>query len=71
MNYDPYNGPYSAGIPMGLGIALAGNLTAMNRFSNLSQSAREELYARVHGIESPEEMRNFVDEFGKTGIGLM
>ncbi len=66
-----YNDYMNGGMPMGLGMALAMNTVAMNRFSNLSQREREELFARTHGIESPEEMRAFVDEFGQNGLASM
>ncbi len=66
-----YQNLYNDGLPMGFGMALAANMLAYDRFSALSQREREELIARTHGIESPEEMRNFVAEFGKNGLGIM
>ncbi len=65
-----YNELYNDGLPLGFGVVLASNIAAMNRFSSLSQREREELIARTHGITSPEEMRNFVAEFGKSGLGI-
>lgn len=58
-----YNNLYNDGMPMGLGMALAANMMAYNKFSNLSERERRELMNRTHGIESPEEMREFVEKF--------
>ena len=66
-----YNELYNDGLPLGFGMVLASNVVAMNRFSNLSQREREELIARTHGLQSHEEMQNFVAEFGKNGLGIM
>ncbi len=66
-----YNELYNDGLPLGFGMVLASNVAAMNRFSSLSQRQREELFARVHGVKSPEEMQYLVSEFGKNGLGIM
>ena len=48
-------------IPMGLGMALAQNLDAMNRFASLSEEKRRAVIAHTHEIRSKEEMRAYVD----------
>lgn len=47
-------------IPLGLGMALAQNLPAMNRFASLSSSEQQAVIARTHVIRSKAEMRDFV-----------
>jgi len=49
------------GIPLGLGMALAQNIRAMEIFSNLGEAERQGIIDRTHGIGSKEEMREFVD----------
>jgi uncharacterized protein YdeI (YjbR/CyaY-like superfamily) len=51
------NGPE---IPLGLGMALAQNRAAMNRFAALPASEQQALIKRTHGIRSKEEMQAFV-----------
>ena len=51
------NGPE---IPLGLGMALAQNRAAMNRFAALPASEQAALIERTHGIRSKEEMQSFV-----------
>lgn len=48
-------------IPMGLGMALAQNLNAMNRFASLPEEKRREIIAHTHEIQSKKEMRAYVD----------
>lgn len=47
-------------MPMGLGMALAQNLDAMNYFSALPPEARRQIIGRTHSIQSKEEMQSFV-----------
>lgn len=47
-------------IPMGLGMALAQNLGAMNYFAALSGEAKQRVIDRTHAIQSKEEMQAFV-----------
>ena len=49
------------GIPMGLGIALAQNLKAMNCFSSLSDEDKKDIINGTHRINSKDEMRRYVD----------
>lgn len=66
-----YNELYNDGLPLGFGMVLASNAVAMNRFSALNQRQREELFARAHGVRSPEEMQSLVADFGKNGLGIL
>ncbi|MBC8584754.1 hypothetical protein [Youxingia wuxianensis] len=54
------NGPE---IPMGLGMALAENLPAMEYFSSLSPRQQQEIIHKTHQISSKEEMQQFVAGF--------
>jgi hypothetical protein len=47
-------------IPMGLGMALAQNLPAMNRFASMSKAEQQAIIARTHSIGSKEEMQAYV-----------
>lgn len=53
-------------VPMGLGMALAQNIDAMNYFSALSEQDRQGIIDRTHAIESKEEMQAFVNSLVKT-----
>ena len=55
---------YNDGMPLGFDAALASNIAAQERFSNLSDKERAELIARAHGLKSSGEMRTFVEKFG-------
>lgn len=48
-------------IPEGLSMALAQNIYAMQYFSALPEDRRRELINCTAGIESKEEMRDFVN----------
>jgi len=52
-------------IPIGLGMALAKDLNAMNYFASLDSSGRQKIIDQTHSIESKEEMQDFVSRFGK------
>ncbi len=47
-------------IPMGLGMALAQNLPAMNRFASLSKAQQQAIIAHTHSISSKEETQAYV-----------
>ncbi len=46
-------------MPLGLGIALAQNITAMNYFSSLP---KQEVIDGTHQIQSKQEMRQYVQD---------
>ena len=52
------NGP---GVPLGFGMALAQNPTAMDVFSALSEEQRQQVLEKSRRIRSREEMRSYVD----------
>ena len=47
-------------MPMGLGMALAQDLNAMNRFASLSGAEQQAIIAHTHSIDSKEEMQAYV-----------
>ena len=47
-------------IPMGLGMALAQNLSAMHYFADLPQDKQHSIIQQTHKIQSKEEMQAFV-----------
>jgi len=50
-------------IPLGLGMALAQNLDAMNYFSSLSGDMKKKIIDHTHAIKSKKEMQAYVDSF--------
>lgn len=57
------NGPE---IPMGLGMALAENLNAMEYFASLSPAQQQAVIERTHQIRSKQEMQSFVQSLPST-----
>ena len=57
------NGPE---IPMGLGMALAENLNAMEYFASLSPAQQQAVIERTHQIRPKQEMRSFVQSLPST-----
>jgi len=53
---DPYK------MPIGLGMALAQNPKAMEKFSALSEDKKQEIINGTHSISSREEMHRYVDK---------
>lgn len=53
------------GIPMGLGMALAQNLDAMNYFSSLGNEKQQEIINHTHEIRSKNEMQQFVSHIAE------
>jgi uncharacterized protein YdeI (YjbR/CyaY-like superfamily) len=56
-------------IPMGLGMALAKNLNAMNYFSNLDATSQKQIIEHTHSIRSKEEMQDFVSRLDQ-GVSI-
>jgi len=54
-------------IPMGLGMALAQNPKAMKYFSSLNTTDRRNIIEHTHSIESPAEMRRYVQSLASLG----
>lgn len=56
-------------IPMGLGMALAKNLNAMNYFSSLDAGSQKQIIEHTHSIRSKEEMQDFVSRLDQ-GVSI-
>ena len=48
-------------MPVGLGMALAQNPTAMKKFANLSSEEQQKIIDGTHAIHSKQEMHAYVD----------
>lgn len=48
-------------LPLGFGMALAQNESAMHRFESLPDSQKTEIIKRSHNVNSKSEMQNLVD----------
>lgn len=58
-----HNQVFTDEMPLGFGMALTQNPSALDRFAKLSDDEKRELIGSVHGIRSKEEMRAFVENF--------
>ena len=58
-----HNQIFTDDMPLGLGMALTQNPSALDRFQKLNEDEKRELIGSTHGIRSTEEMRAFVDSF--------
>lgn len=52
-------------MPMGLGMALAQNLEAMNHFASLDSERQQEIINHTHDIRSKQEMQMYVSNIAK------
>ncbi len=43
-------------VPIGFGLALAGNTAAMNCYAHLSESEKQDILNRAHNVRSEKEM---------------
>ena len=48
-------------MPLGLGMALAKNVNAMNYFSALSKEQQDAIISHTHEIKSKREMQDYVN----------
>jgi len=48
-------------MPVGLGMALAMDQEAMQKFANLPETKKQEIINGTHNISSKEEMRRYVE----------
>ncbi|MGN0179220.1 MAG: YdeI/OmpD-associated family protein [Monoglobaceae bacterium] len=53
-------------MPIGLGMALAQNPGAMEKFAALSDEAKREIIDGTHHVSSKEEMQMYVDKIMKS-----
>ena len=54
-------------LPLGFGMALAQNETAMKSFKSLSEIEKEAIVQRTHQVNSKWEMRNLVASLAEKG----
>ena len=47
-------------VPIGFGLALAGNTAAMNRYAQLSEEQKQEILNKAHNVRSEKEMYSLV-----------
>ena len=50
-------------MPMGLSMALAQNVEALNKFASLTPQQQEQMIQHTHVIQSRREMQEFVQRF--------
>ena len=55
-------------VPMGLGMALAQNVEAMQVFSAMSPAQQQAIIDRTHSVNSKKEMQALVSQIGRGGI---
>ncbi len=56
-------------IPLGLGMALAQNETAMKRFAAMNDYQRQSVIQWAHGVKSKQEMQQLVDNIAGNAQG--
>lgn len=56
-------------LPLGFGMALAKNLSAMEFFAALPESERQRIIDRTHSIKSKEEMQEYVNSLTSAESG--
>ena len=61
------NGIKQGDVPMGLGMALAENLDALNYFASLSHEKQQRIIDHTHQIRSKQEMHSFVSHLKDSG----
>ncbi|MBO5323304.1 MAG: hypothetical protein J6A88_04290 [Oscillospiraceae bacterium] len=47
-------------VPIGFGLALAGNTAAMNRYSRMTEQEKREILNKAHNVRSEKEMYSLV-----------
>ncbi|MGI5897149.1 MAG: hypothetical protein ACOX6U_09375 [Oscillospiraceae bacterium] len=55
-------------IPLGLGMALAQDIQAMNRFAALSPQQQQQVIDHTHQIQSREQMREYVHRLAEGSL---
>lgn len=48
-------------LPLGFGMALAQNESAMKQFESLSESQKADIISKSHNVNSKQEMQNLVN----------
>lgn len=54
-------------VPIGFGMALAGNLDAMTYFANLNEDKKQQVISQTTEIRSKNEMQQFVSSLSNNG----
>lgn len=54
-------------LPLGLGMALAMNIGAMEYFTSLPDSEQKKIVDRARSVKSKKEMQSFVDSLAAEG----
>ena len=67
LNGIPEEGYPLTQLPLGFGMALAANGTALNRYAELSETEREHLIMRCKDARSKEEMQKIVNSILPSG----
>ncbi len=62
------NYPGNLEVPVGLGVALARNMEAMNHFAHLSKEEQQEVIERTRLLHSNEEIQELVQTLGSGGF---
>ena len=62
------NDLFGGDVPMGLGMALAQNVKALERFSSMTEKERKRLVAGTHDIHSSREMQLYVQNIAEGNI---
>ena len=57
-------------IPLGLGMALSQNASAMQRFAEMSYDERQYVIDAAHTISSKKEMKAYVSAIENGGLGI-
>ena len=47
-------------VPIGFGLALAGNTAAMNRYTHLTEEQKQTILNKAHNVRSEQEMYSLV-----------
>ena len=47
-------------VPIGFGLAMAGNTAAMNRYAHLSESQKQDILNKAHNVRPEKEMHDLV-----------
>jgi uncharacterized protein YdeI (YjbR/CyaY-like superfamily) len=58
---------YDSDIPLGLGMHLAQNPAAMRYFTSLNSVEQRDIIEHTHSIDSPAEMRRYVQTLASLG----
>ena len=57
----PFGGPMMGALPVGFGMALAGNEAAMSGYAGLTEAEKEKVILRCKDARTKEQMQEIVD----------